>query len=358
MLMHCATNQGGLAAATSAPAFYWITRTLAAGGGAGVDVFFVISGFVITSVGMRAHSARRRLAAGLEFVLRRIFRMFPLYWAALASMVALAAAFGDTRAELAVAWQLPVLALATDQIPFLAPAWTLAFEVWFYAGTGLIICLLPGRYFLVGLGAWATAQSLFLIAPWLVENVPDFYALRQPQLLNFFLGCAIAAVLSRRPAKHGKLPRIALVAGPILFALGYVRCFALLPTGSLDHWQRLAFYGIPAALVLYALLLLEQTRSIHVPGWLYRLGDWSYSIYLWHYPVMAASFVFLSWHPAFRIGPPLVVAAVNALLTLVMAPLSFWMIERPFNRLGSFCSRWAAAGRQHGVETGVGEPVR
>jgi peptidoglycan/LPS O-acetylase OafA/YrhL len=64
------------------------------------------------------------------------------------------------------------------------------------------------------------------------------------------------------------------------------------------------------------------------------LGDWSYSIYLWHDPVMSFTFGMVSFHPKVAIDSAIVAAAVNAALTLSIAPLSFWCIENPFNHLG------------------------
>jgi peptidoglycan/LPS O-acetylase OafA/YrhL len=334
MLMHCATMQGGLTSAHTHPAFFLIARTIASGGGAGVDIFFVISGFVITSVGLRTRVTRGRLAASADFLIRRILRVFPLYWVTLATLVALAAAFGTTQAELAPAWSWRVVMLVADQIPFQGPAWTLAFEMWFYAGTAVLIGLLPKRLFLFGLSAWAIAQALVLINPFLARHVPDFYAFRQPQLLDFFLGVAVAACLPRFVGRHWHLPAIALALSGAVFVAGCVRCFALLPTGSLTLWQRLAFYGLPAALLLYGLLMLERQRRIRTPVWLCRLGDWSYSIYLWHYPVMSATFVLAQWHPWWQFESPLLQAMLNVALTLAIAPLSFRLIERPFNELG------------------------
>jgi len=333
MLMHCANMQGGLTAAHAYPAFFLIARIIASGGGAGVDVFFTISGFVITSVALRAPQPHGRLAASADFLLRRSLRVFPLFWVTLATLVALAAAFGAPEAELAPAWSWRVIALAADQIPFQGPAWTLSFEMWFYLGTTVLIGLLPRRYFLAGLSIWAIAQALILTDPFLSRHVPDFYAFRQPQLLEFFVGCAIAACLRRFPGGHWHLPVIALALSPLLFLAGCIRCFFLLPTGSLDLWQRVAFYGLSAALLLYALLMLERQHGLRTPAWLCRLGDWSYSIYLWHYPVMSATFVLAQWHPAWQFTSPLLQAMMNAAITLAIAPLSFWLIERPCNNL-------------------------
>ena len=334
MLMHCANNQQGLTHGQSDPAFYWLTRALAAGGGAGVDIFFVISGFVITSVGLRTRETQSGLAASAGFLFRRFLRVFPLYWVTLAALVGLADIFGAHGWELAQAWQFKVLALLSDQIPYQAPAWTLAFELWFYAGTAILIGLLPKRRFLAGLAVWCCLQTLILVTPWLARHVPDVYGFHQPQLLEFFLGCGVASLILRFPGNHGPMPMIALAASPIGFVIGYVRCFGMLPNGSLDLWQRLEFYGIPAALLLYALVAMERQRMVRTPKFLCRLGDWSYSIYLWHYPVMSFTFVLFSFYPNLKIQSPLLSWAVNVALTLAIAPLSFWCIERPFNNLG------------------------
>jgi exopolysaccharide production protein ExoZ len=105
--------------------------------------------------------------------------------------------------------------------------------------------------------------------------------------------------------------------------------FPFLPT-----W-RSAFYGVPCALLLYALVGLECDRGLRLPAWLQRRGAESYSFYLWHLPIFIGARnlgLRLDGDGAILVALGLVVVA------LVAAYWSYRLIERPF-------IAWAHAGR-------------
>src|SRR6516165_9967481 len=98
-------------------------------GGVGVDIFFVISGFIISQIAVNAPIKKQQLGTAADFAFRRVTRIYPLYWIVLATSVA-------------VSWWIPLsvpsmpsalslISLTTTANWFVPPAWTLAFEVYF-----------------------------------------------------------------------------------------------------------------------------------------------------------------------------------------------------------------------------------
>jgi exopolysaccharide production protein ExoZ len=112
-------------------------------GTSGVDIFFVISGFIICQVAARPH----RGAA--HFLVRRWWRIFPLYWIVLGFSVAIDNAFGTNLAP----WMsgrhstLDYILLLTTENRFVPQAWSLVFELYFYASLALVLFIAPRGHF-------------------------------------------------------------------------------------------------------------------------------------------------------------------------------------------------------------------
>jgi exopolysaccharide production protein ExoZ len=232
-------------------------------GAAGVDLFFVISGFIIT-----------RTAAQLTpgaFLLKRARRILPFYWLAALPWVvtAMAQAPFGWREALASGLLWP----ATDRMvaPALPVAWTLCFEMLFYGSFAIVIWR-----------RWTIWPLLAFYAGALVMGRGALMEyLGNPLILEFLFGVGIA-LLPRVRAAIWALP-----AGVALLVL-------LTPYANLqgqdvdylignDNWRRVLTFGVPAALVLIGTLQWEARE-----GLLTELGDASYAIYLFHVPLLLA----------------------------------------------------------------------
>lgn len=99
-------------------------------GSAGVDLFFVLSGFIMVAVAGRNVSP-------LEFVFRRAVRIYPVYWVVAIAVLALGAAAGRS-VDVMPLWE-PLLLIPTDADQIIAVAWTLVHEVYFYAVFALML---------------------------------------------------------------------------------------------------------------------------------------------------------------------------------------------------------------------------
>lgn len=252
-------------------------------GHAGVDLFFVISGFIILYVHGPDIGRPARLG---HYLRRRCGRVLPLYWVALGGTIAISLAAGHAApAPLDTLWSALLLPSFAD--PLLGIAWTLQLEMLFYA---LFAVLVADRrtgtacfaVWLVSLVAAAAAGR----PAWLPFSVCSAYG------LEFFLGMAAALMLRRWKVPA---PRLAAFAG----AGGFLTAMALESAGVLDGFGlpgRLA-YGLAAMLLVLGVAASNLAGALPVPPWLRRMGDASYSIYLFQFV-----FIGLVWQALLRAG--------------------------------------------------------
>ncbi len=306
------------------------------GGFVGVDIFFVISGYLITSIILAEHAEGR--FSYLRFYERRARRILPALYTVIA--VTLAACWHmQTPAEFVDSAQQAVAAVlfaanvyfwaSTDYFSTAAEfkpllhTWSLGVEEQFYLLFPAFAMLLAQRGLLVRLGLVLLLVSLAAcVYTTATAEVAAFYLLpfRAWQLL---CGALLAAT-----------PRFAEAWGPSVLN-GLALCAALLlllPLALFD--EDTLFPGIAAAAptcgaALAILVGLRRPRS-----WLPRLLAWaplrglgliSYSVYLWHWPVLAA---LRTWHASTEL--PLGSAGIGVVASLVLGYVSWRYVERPF----------------------------
>jgi exopolysaccharide production protein ExoZ len=251
-------------------------------GAAGVDVFFVLSGYVICLV------AQGRTAGG--FLRDRLTRIFPIYYVCTLPWVVLVLAYGrpDLDAPQSIAATLTLWPVY-DHIfgPLLAAGWSLCFEVLFYAGMAAVLVwrrlawLLPAAYGLSVIAAYAT-------------GLPMFRFIGNPLIAEFGLGVALSMIrFKSRPA--GAAALVVAVAALLLAAPLFADKFTV--PGSvwdLRSPERPLVWGLPAALAVWGALQFDPLTS-RVSAWLSYLGDASYSIYLTHLFTVVALAPILPW---------------------------------------------------------------
>lgn len=245
----------------------------------GVDLFFLISGFVMTHVAL---SGARGKDAARRFIYNRAARIYPVYWAATLILMILYAGKHLLFAE-ATPFPNPVetfLLSPSDFYPLVPVGWTLVHEMYFYVVFALFVFWGAARLpqFLTG---WITiivaalAFGLFSANAWtkIVFN---------PLTFEFVVGAIIALAI-----KNGvtRLAIPALVAGIALFAIQAL-FFAdkLYPNLMGQFALRAAIFTPPFAFILYGAAAIEKNGAL-APSWLRKTGDASYSLYLIHVPV-------------------------------------------------------------------------
>lgn len=294
---------------------------------AGVDVFFVISGFV-----MVYSTARNPDRGGLAFLRDRLVRIAPLYWVLSLVMLALLIVVPsiaqssrlDTGHVLAsflfVPWMHPVQHL---YYPMLVPGWSLNYEMFFYlifAGALSIAKGQRGRVVMITCGSLFVLALLPIAAP--LPGVLGFYT--RSLILEFGYGMLLAEAFLRRPFAISPLWWFAIMIGAVVLAV------APLLGGTVPQ----AFaVGLPALLVVLGTLYIP----VRLNGWFKRvaheIGDASYSIYLSHYLAMSA--LGQIWRKLVS-GSPLAWTCFTALSVVTCAiggVLVYRIVELPLSRL-------------------------
>jgi len=304
------------------------------GGYIGVDIFFVISGFLITSIILRGRS--RGDFSFPAFYLGRIHRIVPAYLVMLLTTTVVMAVIltpGDFRffkSSLNSALLFLSNVFFAESVDYFAPqsyelalqhTWSLAVEMQFYLLLPFLVMLLPlrlQRYFFSAAIAALTAYVCYRLYG--VGERSGVYFSLLARMPEFFIG-SLAALLAPS-LRFGASARAALsfagmllIAGSLIFIdenLAFPGWLALLPCCG-------------AALIIVAPEAKPNRLLSSKP--LAGIGDLSYSLYLWHWPVLAA----LRYGAAEQTLGPLQLMLFVA-LTFALSWCSYRWIENPFRQ--------------------------
>lgn len=244
----------------------------------GVDLFFVISGFVM----VYASAGRFGSFASLgPFLKSRFVRIAPLYWIATLTVLPFM-----TRA-----WSLTDLVTSMffypylNRMPMLDPGWTLQYEMLFYASFAAFI-FLPMRKAVACISAVLVlivygGRVLLQESPGLIYGPVGFYS--NEILLQFILGM-IVGVLYVEGLRIGRKTQLALLVAA--FAMLIFSAFTFVDERL---WFRFVSWGIPYALLTGSLVLTETELTFPRP--ILLIGNASYSIYLVHWHIVLLTFM-------------------------------------------------------------------
>ncbi|WP_203293085.1 acyltransferase family protein [Maricaulis parjimensis] len=289
-------------------------------GFAGVDVFFVLSGFIIHYI-YRAHRG-----FDAHYFLNRMNRVLPLYWIFTGFAVAGYFAMGDSltrsRDELDLIGSLTLI--PTGQTPILPVGWTLTHELYFYLVYGLGL-LLPRSWRGWAAALWAVSSLAYILAPHTIASA-WLDMMFSPFNFLFLAGIGLAALLP-------VMARLRIVA-PLVLAAGLAGGLVWTHFNGIDGLaaapERVAVLA-PFAIGLVATFLAWSPRF---PALLARIGDWSYAIYLSHILVISV---------LARIVPDLIGGSLLAGLAfhaicliacLILGGLTHVLLERPLLNRG------------------------
>ncbi len=294
-------------------------------GGRGVDLFFVISGFVIFYA---THSSKLTPA---EFLRRRVERIVPLYFFVIFAVTMLAitlpAIFGTPGwyTPRHILKSLAFIAFTDGDMPVVYVGWSLEYEMYFYLATALLMALTRDvwRNIVVTFSAIAIVGQISGVTTALGNYA--FFA--DPMVLEFVLGVIVGWVF---------------VNGRIGWPMPLAAACAVAAVLVSDPANRVIVSGVPAACLVAAAAWLSRKRVD--PAWperaLARLGDASYSIYLAQVETVSLASKFVaSMLPAI---PPLLLLVVTSCIVVALGLALNILVERP---LLTLCRR-------------VGGPVR
>ena len=349
VLLHAQLLGGG--AATVPPPLAW----LFANGWSGVDIFFTLSAFLLAIPFIRTPAASGDGPSLRVYARHRLLRIFPAYYVQAAILLALGT-FGATVilagtniTPSSVLANIFFLYGAIPSIrPLVLPWWTLPVELGFYLLLPLFAkCLRPGRWrwLLVAIAA-SLAFRFWLMHAGLERYQEVAWVDHLPGRLHQFLIGMLAAYAFVRLDTSQALPRgiradLLALASSVLFlllpALGYLvsdRVFQGSPVRDplLLSWH--LFASVAVAILIVALASgAPHVGRFFASAAMRFLGVISYSLYLWHFPVMLALRESLGGYEAVK-GDFWPFLFYSLLFSLLVAGASWWLVERPAQRWG------------------------
>tara|TARA_R110002072_G_scaffold89232_4_gene199949 strand:- start:75947 stop:76966 length:1020 start_codon:yes stop_codon:yes gene_type:complete len=284
----------------------------------GVDLFFVISGFIMVYTSTRLFGQQ---GAAKKFLTRRFIRIVPLYWfftsLAVVVLLVLPSAADTTK----LAWShtaysylfLPATAPSSQIAPTLDLGWTLNYEMYFYVLFAAFL-FLPMRWAVTGL-------TIFLGGTIAIAALVDIQLTAllfwfKPIVLEFALGMLLGLA-------YLKNLRTNWTTNLIIGAIGVALLAADL------NQTRLIAYGIPACMIFYA-IVFSSNRISH-PKWLSSLGDSSYTLYLSHPFALGSCALIWKWlEPDASL---FIFAVLASVVAIVSAHIFYLVAEAPAMRL-------------------------
>ena len=289
----------------------------------GVDLFFVISGFIMVHV---AWSFRRGLRAVGEFIFARVTRIYPLYW--LVTLMTFVVWLWRPEIVFSSMSGQPdmlksILLVPDDRLPFFAIGWTLIHEMFFYFIFALALFFSP-KFMLPFLGIWAIVLGAGILNG-LDAKSPLLEILFNPLSYEFLLGAFAAWLLKMYNAP---LAKTALALGVVTS----ITCLVL----ALDRHDgmpatfsdRALLFSVPCTLIVYGLSAIEIHGRV-LSAALSKLGDWSYSLYLTH--IMSLSLLGRVWRKVEQPGiwDNIIVMIIMPTFAIFVSYLCYRFAEQP-----------------------------
>ncbi|MDE1180808.1 acyltransferase [Paraburkholderia sp.] len=286
-------------------------------GQCGVDVFFVISGFIMSYVAP---------LEGRAFFIKRVIRIVPLYWILTVGVYAIALVkpqwLNTTTDGMAFLLKslffLPYIKDNGNWGPLLRNGWTLNFEMFFYVLIAVSLLCVRARYATLAGSALLVGICSFVALHGTGNAIADYMG--QPLALEFCLGVACywisrSNIFARvNPGVWAALGIAGVAAIVLLYAM----------SGNPVGFVRLTHYGLPAFAIILSLLGLEKTGFSVRGNLLVDLGAASYSIYLLHPYVIGAVEKLLH----IRTGSATAVSMAASALSIVVVCVTGWWCYR------------------------------
>lgn len=294
----------------------------------GVDLFFVISGFVMVTV---TRGAFQSVGKSMQFLYHRASRIYPAYWV-YSLLVLLVFLVKPSLVNSSQGNEVNILASfllwPTERLPLLMIGWTLIHEIYFYVVFFVVLLLMRESHLVYALLSW---MAVILCANIFYEfSIPALKIVFHLLTLEFILGCFVALFFYRITAliTDTRISIIIAVAGFVVPLYGQHVYSSV--SGQVDPqgWWRILIFGVPAVAMVFGLVGAERGGFVLHP-FLIKMGDASYSIYLSH--LLTLSVLGRLWKP-FATDSVLdnwIMIPTILILTIVVGMVSFRYIERP-----------------------------
>jgi exopolysaccharide production protein ExoZ len=284
-------------------------------GGRGVDLFFVISGFIIF------YATHGTALTPAEFLRRRVERIVPLYFFVIFAVTVLAltlpATFGapDWYTPRHILKSLAFVAFTDGEVPVVYLGWSLEYEMYFYLATALLMAATRDAWRNIAL--IFSALAIIGRIPGVEPALGNYAFFVDPMVLEFVLGVIVGSVF---------------VNGRVDWRMPVAAACAIAAVLATDPTHRVIISGIPSALLVAAATFVSRRRTD--PSWLERalarLGDASYSIYLAQVEtVTLAGKAVAGLIPSI---PPMLLLIVTTTIVVAFGLLLNIAVERPLLR--------------------------
>lgn len=302
---------------------------------AGVDFFFVLSGFVITYISIDHFGDKKYFS---YFLSRRLLRIYPIHWFfAILFLLLLPAMTSEKALDLPGIVQSMLLYPLPQRHHVNSVTWTLSHEIIFYSIFASAFWL-RRNYFLALLGVWTS--SILLFSYWKFSNNYALITVLSRMNYEFLYGCAVAFMIRKGYYPRGRIFAIAAIAAGVSFLIGTRIANPEMTDVRFLVRLRHLYFGLPCAAILFGCVLLESGSRTRIKQFLLFIGDASYSIYLVHPLVIGllmkraklGTFI-TDKHLIFALLASCSIAAGCLAYACVEKPLLKWLYSRsPWNK--------------------------
>ncbi|MCK5696529.1 MAG: acyltransferase [Gammaproteobacteria bacterium] len=297
----------------------------------GVDLFFVISGFVMVAI---TRGKFQVFNESLKFLYHRIARIYPLYWI-YTSLLFIVFFLQPMLINNAQGNQVDILSsfllIPSHILPLVVVGWSLIHEMYFYIIFFLILLLIPEKYLRYMLLIWGF--FVLIMNNYWISNNPIIQVISHPLTFEFLGGCFIAIFYFQKEVHISNKILLILtlfsITVSLLSFLYYQKMTAsIIPLG----WWRIIIFGLPALLLVYCAIIAEKNGYI-IHSSLLLIGNASYSIYLSHVLTLSVFGRIWSLFSIDSIIDNIIIIPILIILVLGVGFLSYLILEKPLFRL-------------------------
>ena len=249
----------------------------------GVDLFFIISGFIIYKT---SSNYPIDFDSFKNYLKKRFTRVFPIYWIVVLPILLTSFLFLKSNYTFTIAEILKTLLLVPHHNAINAVSWTLSYELYFYLIFSLTL-----------LNRFALIIPIVIISLTIFNSIThqfgsgllhqtDWYFYFSPFNFDFLIGVLIAKYLKTN-FLNLNLTIISIVVGIIFLVF-----FGMSVQDDVSN-RRILIFAIPSTIFVISFINLEKQFSVKFPHWLIKIGDASYVLYLIHFPIIILATKFL-----------------------------------------------------------------
>lgn len=279
----------------------------------GVDIFFVLSGYLIT--GLLLREADRDRIDLIAFYVRRAARLFPALLLTVVLCLAVSAPVTLNDVLASVTYLADIARWRGHDVGALGHTWSLAIEEHFYLLWPLVLIFAKTRRRIAmacGIGLLLSLATMLILSPGSEQMAESTYNAPHARMWELLSGCLLSCL-----SPHIRRPRVTAWWGFAVAAFAAL-CLAVVAGGWPERTAYLMVAGVVTAASLILLISVGGARLLALRP-LPDVGLVSYGVYLFHFPI------FLSPHGPF--GPRAIDLAARGALTLALAFASYWFIE-------------------------------